>query len=76
LSAPGDLFWMYSVSDPAAFVFMAGSIGELIRYRLMGFSIRSCVFPSYMVSDQKAFTGDGGQHNYTLTFPPGQQPSV
>ena len=45
------------VSDPSAPVVISGSIGELIRYRLIGFSIRSCVFPSYMVTDQKAFTG-------------------
>src|SRR5438132_4246542 len=57
LSAPGDLFWMYSVNEPSAFFFMPGSIGELIRYRLIGFSISNCVLPSYMVTDQNAFTG-------------------
>src|SRR5437899_11004564 len=57
LSAPGDLFWMYSVNEPSAFFFMPGSIGELIRYRLIGFSISNCVLPSYIVTDQKASTG-------------------
>ena len=36
---------------------MAGNIGELTKYRLIEFSISNCVFPSYIVSDQKAFTG-------------------
>src|SRR5260370_22911527 len=57
LSAPGDLFWMYSVNEPSGFFFMPGNIGELIRYRLIGFSISNCVLPSYMVTDQNAFTG-------------------
>src|SRR4051812_46635248 len=30
LSAPGDLFWLYSVNEPSAFFFMPGGIGELI----------------------------------------------
>src|SRR5438128_6313114 len=57
LSAPGDLFWMYRVSEPSAFLFMPDSIGELIRYRLIGFSISNCVLPSYIVTDQNASTG-------------------
>src|SRR5439155_26130859 len=57
LSAPGLFFWMYSVSDPSEFFFMFGIIGELMRYRLIGFLISSCVLPSYIVTDQKAFTG-------------------
>jgi hypothetical protein len=36
---------------------MPGSIGELIRYRLIGFSISNWLLPSYMVTDQKASTG-------------------
>src|SRR5258707_14682544 len=50
---------MYSVNEPSAFDLMPGSIGELIRYRLIGFSISNCVLPSYMVTDQNAFTGGG-----------------
>ena len=57
LSAPGDLFWMYNVNEPSASVFMPESMGELIRYQSIGFSISSCVLPSYMVTDQNAFTG-------------------
>src|SRR6266852_3710305 len=56
-SVPGDLFWMYSVREPSAFFFMPGSIGELIKYRLIGFSISNWLLPSYMVTDQKASTG-------------------
>jgi hypothetical protein len=36
---------------------MLASIGVLIRQRLIGFSINRCDLPSYMVTDQKAFTG-------------------
>src|SRR3954454_24462152 len=57
LSAPGDLFWMCSVNEPSEFFFMPGSIGELIRYRSIGFSISNWLLPSYMVTDQKASTG-------------------
>jgi len=32
-------------------------MGELIRYRLIGFSISNCVLPSYIVTDQKALAG-------------------
>jgi hypothetical protein len=38
-------------------VFIAGSIGELISYRLIGFSISNWLLPSYMATDQKASTG-------------------
>jgi hypothetical protein len=30
LAFPGESFWMYRVSQPSAFFFMAGNIGELI----------------------------------------------
>ena len=33
------------VSEPSSFFFMSGSMGELIRLRLIGFSIRSWVLP-------------------------------
>jgi len=45
------------VSEPSWFSFRFGSIGELIRYRLIGFLISNCVLPSYIVTDQKALTG-------------------
>ena len=48
---------MKMVSEPSAFFLRAGSIGELIRYRLIGFSISICVLPSYMVTDQNALAG-------------------
>ena len=48
---------MYIVSEPSAFFFRFGNIGELIKYRLMGFSLSSWLFPSYIVTDQNAFTG-------------------
>src|SRR5580704_17296830 len=57
LSTPGLSFWMLRVSEPSAFFFMFGSIGELMRYRFIGFLMRSWLLPSYMVTDQKAFTG-------------------
>src|SRR5882757_8081437 len=57
---------MYSVNEPSVFVFMPGSIGELIRYRLIGFSISNCVLPSYMVTDQNAFTGGEGPRVFVL----------
>ncbi len=45
------------VSEPSGFFFKLGSIGELMRQRLIGVSINSCVLPSYIVTDQKALTG-------------------
>lgn len=41
----------------SAFFFISGNIGELIRYLLIIFSIRSWVLLSYVVKDQNAFTG-------------------
>src|SRR5882757_5480182 len=80
LSAPGDLFWMYSVNEPSGFFFMPGSIGELIRYRLIGFSISSWLLPSYMVTDQKASTGgnrpDGKVMVYLCFEPSRTSPSA
>ena len=47
-----------SILPPAQlFLFMLGSIGELIKYRSIGFLMSNCVFPSYIVTDQNAFTG-------------------
>src|SRR5580704_4875923 len=57
LLLPGESFWIYSVSESSSFFFMLGSIGELIRKRLIGFLISSCDVPSYIVTDQNAFTG-------------------
>src|SRR5438094_10216084 len=57
LSAPGESFWICSVREPSAFFFMPDSIGELIRYRLIGFSISNWLLPSYIVTDQTASTG-------------------
>ena len=48
---------MYIVNDPSASFIISGTIGELIKYRLIGFSMRSYVLPSYMVTDQNALTG-------------------
>ena len=45
------------MSDPSGFVFISGSIGELIRYRLIGFLIKNWLLPSYIVTDQNALTG-------------------
>jgi len=45
------------VSEPLSLFFRFGSMGELIRYRLIGFLMSSCVLPSYIVTDQKALSG-------------------
>src|SRR5947199_10001655 len=57
LSAPGESFWICNVREPSGFFFRPGSIGELIRYRLIGFSISNWLLPSYIVTDQNASTG-------------------
>jgi hypothetical protein len=56
-SFPGASFRTWIVSDPSAFVTIPGTMGRLIRKRLIGFSIRGWVLPSYIVTNQKAFTG-------------------
>src|ERR1700720_4246619 len=57
LSAPGDLFWKYSVNPPSASFLNCGIIGELSKYRLSGLSTINCAGKSYMVIDQNALTG-------------------
>ena len=69
---------MKRVRDPSAFVFMSGSIGELIRYLFIGFSIRNWVLPSYIVTDQNAFTGGSspGEGQGVIMFAAVQRLSV